>query len=138
MTITLDIAPELESQIRQAAAKAGLAPDVYLIGEIERLLQGGNRKQSNVKQLPQIEANLLQKINQSFSQIEWMHYRELVAKRQAETLTEDEQVELIALSDQIEEANAKRIEYVAELADIRNMTLPELVQELGLKPFTYA
>ena len=137
MAITIEIEPELENQIRQAASKAGLAPEVFILESIKERLHQTHHRQSNVKHLPQIEANLLQKINQSLSQIEWLQYRELIARRQAETLTPDEQTELIALSDQIEEANARRIEYVAELARMRNMTLPALMRELGLKPVAY-
>ena len=39
---------------------------------------------------------------------------------------------------QIEEANAKRIGYVAELAAVRKTTLPVLLKELGLKPVAHA
>ena len=47
----------------------------------------------------------------------------LVARRKAETLTPGEQTELIALSDRLEEANAQRIGYLAELARVRHTTL---------------
>ena len=62
------------------------------------------------------EADLLKQIAQSLSQIEWGRYHELIHKRQAEVLTAAEQEELITLSNQIEEANANRIEDVARLA----------------------
>ncbi len=86
----------------------------------------------------QIESQLIAKINQSFIHVDWARYQDLIAKRHTETLAPDEQVALIALSDQIEEANAKRIKYLAELADIRNMTLPVLMNELNLKPVSMA
>lgn len=76
----------------------------------------------------------MHQINQSLSQIEWERYRELVEKRQAETLSIAEQTELISLSNQIEEANSRRVEYVAELARLRNTTLPGLMKELDFKP----
>jgi hypothetical protein len=56
----------------------------------------------------------------------------LVAKRQAETLTLDQQQELIALSDAIETANVQRIEYVVESARLRNTTVAAVMQALGL------
>jgi hypothetical protein len=45
---------------------------------------------------------------------------------------------LIALSNQIEETNAQRIQDIAELADLRQTTAPALMSELGLKPFSYS
>ena len=138
MTIVIEIAPELESQIRQAAATAGLSPDAYIVESVTERLHQTRHRQSSPKRLSKIETSLLQKINQSLSQIEWLRYRELIAKRQAETLTPQEQAALIALSDQIEEANAKRIEYLAELARVRQTTIPALMKELGLKPVAYA
>jgi len=58
---------------------------------------------------------------------------ELIAKRRAETLTPDEHAALIALSDQIEDLNARRVECLAELARLRQLSLSELMQQLGLK-----
>lgn len=138
MTIVIEVTPELESQIRQAAAQIGLSPDVYIIDSVTERLQQTQHRQSRVKKLSKTEATLLQKINQSLSQISWVRYQELIARRQAETLTPTEQAELIALSDQIEEANVKRLEYVAELARLYKTTIPNIIKELGLKPIAYA
>jgi hypothetical protein len=77
---------------------------------------------------------LLSKINLGLSSTEWERYHTLVAQRQAETLTPDEQTELIALSDRLEEANAQRIGYLAELARVRHTTLDAVMSELGLTP----
>jgi ABC-type uncharacterized transport system ATPase subunit len=73
-------------------------------------------------------------INRSLSQIQWERYDQLVGKRQAETLTPEELDELIALSDQIETVNVRRIEYLAELAQLRNTTVSALITELGIRP----
>jgi len=80
------------------------------------------------------EVELLRKIHEGLGPETWDRYRELVARRRAEKLTPEEHAELIALSDRIEEANARRIGYVAELADLRKTTLPELMDELGIAP----
>lgn len=69
--------------------------------------------------------------------MQWQRYEELIGKRQAETLTPKEHAELIVLSDQLEEANVKRIEYIAQLAALRKTTVPLLIKELGLKPVAY-
>lgn len=137
MTITLEISPELEQQIKQAAAESGISPDAYILESVTKRLPGQQSRQRVTPHLSAQESDLLLKINQSLSQIQWDRYHELIAKRQDEALTRSEQDELIALSDQIEETNAKRIEYVAKLAKLRNTTLPGMMSELGIKPITH-
>jgi hypothetical protein len=78
------------------------------------------------------EAQLLRKINEGLPAATWKRYRDLVAKRRAETLTVTEHVELISISDQIEEKNAERIGYLVELAQLRNTTLDEVMIQLGI------
>jgi hypothetical protein len=134
MLITLEIAPELEQQLRQEAARAGLAPDAYILQAVqERLMQMSHRHPSTPRLSPE-EARLLAKINLGLSPAEWERYHTLAARRKAETLTPDEQTELIALSDRLEEANARRIGYLAELAQVRHTTLEAVMHALGLTP----
>ncbi len=88
--------------------------------------------------LPETEADLLQKINQGLSPELWQRYHDLIDKRRAETLTPNEQADLIALSDQIEEANAQRIGWLIELARLRQTTLEVLMEQLGIRAPDYA
>ena len=60
----------------------------------------------------------------------WEKYLELKRKRQQETLTPIEQQELINLSDQLETANASRMPYLIELAQVRNIPLETLLQQI--------
>jgi len=128
MTLTLHIAPDLEHELQRRAAQAGLAPSAYA----ERLLQSGLRA------LARPEAELLQRINQSLSPEAWEHYETLLAHRQAETLTQAEQTELIALSDQLEALNAQRLEALTELAQLRGVPVSALMAQLGLTPRAHA
>ena len=61
----------------------------------------------------------------------------LIAKRCAETLTSQEQATLIEISDQIEQANARRIQYLIELANLRGTSLETLMQKLGIEAPAY-
>lgn len=61
----------------------------------------------------------------------------LTAKRSAETLTSEEYDELLALSDEIELRDAQRVEYLAELAQLRNISLRSLMQQLDIRPPAY-
>jgi hypothetical protein len=108
----------------------GLKPDTYIL----RLLQRDLQAHTAPARLSPEESKLLKKINVSLSAVEWERYRALLSKRDAETLTAQEQAELVALSDEIEEANTRRMKAVAELARLRETSVPALMETLGLSP----
>ena len=83
------------------------------------------------------ETELMLKINQGLSPDMQMRFDELVGKLQAETLTQEEHQELLALTDQIEKTDAERIKYLAELARIRGISLDVLMEELEIHPPAY-
>ena len=118
MTITLNITPDLETRLRQAAAQAGVAPDTYIANILEQYLHP-QQAHREVTGLSKAEARLLQQINLGLSQETWQLYHELIAKRQAETLTPAEQKALIEITDEIESANVRRISALVELAQHR-------------------
>jgi beta-glucosidase-like glycosyl hydrolase len=88
--------------------------------------------------LPKIEAELLIKINQGISGEMQNHYERLMAKREAEALTQNEYEELLNLSQEIEKLQAQRIEYLAELARLRGISLTKLMENLGIQTQMYA
>lgn len=135
MPLTVEITSELEGKIRQAAAHEGLSPDTFILESIADRLR--RPKPIAGKQLTERESELLQAINHSMGPINWTRYRELIEKRQAETLTTEEHAALIALGDEIEAANVKRIELLIELAQLRNTTLPALMKALDIKPIDH-
>ncbi len=61
-------------------------------------------------------------------------FNKLVKKRRAEKITESELEELITLTDESESLNVKRIEILAQLATAKNKTLPEIMDELEIRP----
>ena len=65
------------------------------------------------------ESELLLKINQGLPLNIQNRFDELVAKRQAETLTSDEHQELLDLTNRIEKSDARRVGYMAKLAKFR-------------------
>ena len=133
-TITLELAPELEQQLRNEAAKQGLDPSRYIVNALKERLRPAVR---DVSHLSKAEADLLQKINLGLPPEMWEHYHALIAKRRAETLTTEEQATLIEISDQIEQANAHRIQYLIELASLRGTSLEAVMQELGIEAPAY-
>jgi uncharacterized protein YkwD len=80
------------------------------------------------------EAILLQKITQgSLSADTQQRYNKLRAKLQSDTLTSEEHAELLALVDVVEQADAERLQHLIALSKLRNVTLPELMQQLNLQ-----
>ena len=82
--------------------------------------------------LPQTEAELLLKINQGIPSNIQRDYKELVAKRDDEILTEDEHQQLLQLTEEIEKIQAQRIENLAELSRLRGISLTALMESLGI------
>jgi hypothetical protein len=83
------------------------------------------------------ESELLLRINQGLSPDTWKHYEELKQKRRAGTLTEMEHQTLIDISNQIEEANARRMESLGQLAILRNVSPEKLMADLQITQQTY-
>ena len=82
--------------------------------------------------LPQREKELLQQINQGLSPAQARRRKTLATKRHAHTITETELQELLALNDEAERLNVERVKHLVELAALRNVTLDEVMEQLGL------
>ncbi len=87
--------------------------------------------------LPKDEAELLKKINAGLPIEIHQRYRKLRAKRQKESLTQSEYLELLSITETIEDFDTQRLQWLIELAKLRNITLNELTKQLGLKPRVY-
>ncbi len=83
------------------------------------------------------EAELLLKINEGVPAALQQRYSELIAKRQAETLTADEYAELLRLTEQVEQIEVARVEHLAELARLRGISLTALMESLGITTPAY-
>ena len=131
MSLTINLPTTVEQQFRKEAATNGLSLDTYLL----RLLQQAaklSQKQSNSKQY--LESELLKKINLDISEEEWTNYRYLLGLMRSENLTKQEHETLIALGDKIEIANAERVKYLFELAELRGISIEKLMKNLGIEP----
>ena len=93
-------------------------------------------------ELSKNEAELLRNINWGMPDALQNRYRELIASRRTETLTESEHTELLHLTNQFEKHDTERLKYLTELARIRKISLTKLLDELGIEdvskkvPFT--
>jgi hypothetical protein len=80
------------------------------------------------------ETALLTKINSGLPEEVHLRYRELIGKRREERLTQAEYEELQHLTDQSEMKQAERLEALVQLARVRNTSLIDLMDTLGIKP----
>jgi Rad3-related DNA helicase len=84
------------------------------------------------------EAALLKKINKGLSPIENERFSTLNTQRIRHTLSATEQNELLALLEKLEKLNVSRLKYLTSLARLRNISVRELMQQLGLLKSLYA
>lgn len=87
--------------------------------------------------LPAPEATLLQQINAPLPAVIQQRYTELIALRRKERLTPEEYAELLQLSDHVEAFQTQRVAYLAQLAQLRGKTLPQVMADLGIKTPEY-
>ena len=99
---------------------------------VEQILQF--KAQKKAPNLSQQESELLLKINQNLPRELEQQYQVLMEKRHQETLTELEYQQLLELTEQVEKYQSQRIEYLTQLAQIRHVSLSNLIIEMGLKP----
>jgi hypothetical protein len=80
------------------------------------------------------ETRLLKQINRTLpSEIEERHSA-LQEKVHEESITPTEYAELMALIPIVEQADVERLEALLALSEIRQVSLPDLMEQLGIKP----
>ena len=82
--------------------------------------------------LSQEETLLLRQINRGLPARVQRRFDELSARRRDVTLSVEEQREFLQLVNRIEKADARRVEWLGELAVLRGQPLREVMQELGI------
>jgi len=91
------------------------------------------RARRQAPRLTATETELLQRINQGLAPDLAERYDQLVTRRREGSLTPDEHEELIRLSDTVEEHDARRATALTELAQVRNVPLGALIEQLGIQ-----
>lgn len=102
--------------------------EIYLI-EINALIRRKQTTDSRVR-----ERVLLDKITQTvLSKRKTGRYQELVEKLEFESVTDAEHAEFMSLANQEERLRNQRVKCLIELAQLRAISLPQLMKDLGLK-----
>lgn len=134
MAMTIDIAPEVELKIRSLAARQGMSPESYLSDLVETNVR---KYEPGERITPANEKRILQQINVGLSQVQWERYHDLLQKRDSRNLSAEEYQELLQITNSIEILNARRIEALAELAQLRQKPIRTVMAELGITPPFY-
>ena len=101
------------------------------IDELELFLKevSGILAQKKNKTTTKREATLLKKIKSDYPEKLKKQYQLLHSKMESGEITEKEQKELIELSDQFEAMDAKRLQYLLELSELRGQPLNLILKE---------
>jgi hypothetical protein len=91
-----------------------------------------------VKSLSERETELLKAINESIPTKLQVSYESLMLKLNNESISDDEHKDLLKLVAKMEAKKGKKVEYMMELAQLRKISLKELVQQLNANSFFYA
>jgi hypothetical protein len=115
--------------------------DKMPVSELEHFLKDVNallrRKKTQDKTLR--ARQLLHKINTVILEAEKVNrYHFLVEKLELNTITDAEHAEFEILANEEEKLRNQRVKFMIELAQIRNVSLAEVMKSLGLMPLANA
>lgn len=79
------------------------------------------------------ESSLFAIINKSLPESERQRLSDLTERRSNETLTPGEHSELLELQQRLESLHAARVKALAELAQLRGVTLTAVMEQLGIQ-----
>jgi len=82
------------------------------------------------------EEKVLKKVRAPFSRKKQIRFNYLIAKRDLYTLTETEYEELLSLTEAFEKYELHRLKLLTKLADLRKITLPEVIDYYNIRPLT--
>jgi hypothetical protein len=87
--------------------------------------------------LSSAETELLQKINKGFPTEKWERLQYLDMKVEANTLSTDEENESLELAEAYEAYTVERTQHLSELALLRQISIDQLMQDLGIQTAHY-
>jgi hypothetical protein len=128
MPLLVDLPPEIEARVHEAAEAERIDPAVYVRDTLAASHPFPTAPASMT------EKELVEEINRGFSEAFWERFRYLVRRRQAETMTAAEQQEAIRMSDRTEARDAERLQCLVELSTRHGQSVQELMTEMGIRP----
>jgi hypothetical protein len=129
MSLTIQLPVTTEHYLRESATREGMPLERY----ISQLLTATSLSKNAKKKKPLTEKELLKHIQLDVQTDDLEEYHRLRTLFKANKITEEERETLIQLNDLIEIAHAKRMGYVLQLAQLRNIPLENAMMDLGIK-----
>jgi hypothetical protein len=80
------------------------------------------------------EAALIQKINKGLGKVQAHRFELLRQKHENSTISDAERQELSRLLERVEKLNTNRLKHLSALASLRNVSVRELMQKMGIAP----
>lgn len=130
MALTITLPNELEQFLQNQAQRAGIPVETLLTRTIIERWERVRRAPG----MPTRESELLLRLQTLFPPEQTREYHALCAKSDAGTLIETERQQFLTLLEQRDHQNAERLELVAELAQLRGVSLREMMAQLGIRP----
>lgn len=96
------------------------------------------RAKRRAPSLSSLESELLQAINEGLPEKVEQRFHQLTEKRRDGNISPEEYEELLDLIQLIEQDDAQRVEKLAALAQIRNVSIRVLMNQLGIRRPDYA
>ena len=131
MSITIQVKPLLEQRLRRSAAAKGQSVDQFVSTFLENNLSDPSSESLAVSHR---EAALLQNINLNIPAETWGIFHALKQKQREDNLSDTELVLYQQLAEKFELANAERLQVLFELAQLRQVSLRQVMQDLGIAP----
>ena len=91
-------------------------------------------KRNGIKVLNETESVLLNEINEQYDVKKWERLQYLDWKLESGALTQKEELESLKLAEYYENYSIKRLKNIAQLAIIRQVSIDNLIEQLGLRP----
>jgi hypothetical protein len=133
MSLTLNLDKSTENKLFIQAKNQGLNINDYVLQIIQQKI-ADTTTVTHLPVLSAIETELYMQINQGFAEISWDRLRELIAKRENYSLSDEELEELISMTQETERLNSNRLRALLSLSELRNTTIEKLMEELEIHP----
>lgn len=129
MSLTIQLPLTVEQHLREHATKQGVSLENYVM----QILALNSRKKEVKKEKDFTESELLMNTQLNVLPSDLEEFYRLSSAFKSKTITEEEYEKLLQLSDLIEIAHAERMKYVFALAQLRQVSLEYMMQDLGIK-----
>jgi len=128
MRLTVTLQPELVTWLRQEAHREGISPEAMAA----RHLEARWAMQMQPSSLAPDEQELLNRIQDGFSESFLTRFRELRHRLTHAALTEADRHEFLRLNKEVEAKNTQRLRDLEQIAHLRGATVAEVMEELRI------